>query len=473
MSTWISNIRNLAILYGGVLVLAACVVGGFLYISYQRHAYTESKAAINADIQGLVDFYHFTGSARALETMVEQRLKNEEISSFYLLLDAQGKKLAGNLKTTPPLPEEQDGDFIVYDLPYGNVIGNAPEERDPLHAHYDVMMKTAILGDEDSGRRMTLMVGRDIDAFQTKQTIIVSLTWITLALVSLMALIGFSMAFLILRRVRVIQETATRVIETGDLSSRIPESEAKGDFKRLAHTFNEMLTLIETSMISIRQVADNIAHDLRTPLTRLQQHIDAISAGRTDVSIAHVSAEADRIITTFNALLRISNIEQGKRSAGFADIDLRALLQDLYEYYDLLTHEKRQTLQIELPAALPPIMGDKDLLFQAFSNIIENAMKYTPEGGTILLRVLLQEHHIHVSVIDNGPGIHDEDKPKIFRRFFRAEASRHTPGNGLGLALVKAVMDLHKATIVLGDHSPSGLVMTVSLIYQTPNLTKP
>jgi signal transduction histidine kinase len=463
LSLWISNIRNLAIVYFGVLVIAAGVVGGFLYLAYQSNAYIESKAAIEADIQGFVDIYNISRSSEALQHALAQRLKSRDISSFYMLLDAKGKWLAGNIKALPTEIEYQDNGFVIYDVPYGDVIGNVPEERDLFYPHYDVMIKSVTLGGDDPTRAMTLMVGRDVDAFQTAQSVIIGLSWITAGIVIMMTAIGFFMVSMILQRVRLIQHTATRVIETGNLSSRIPETQASGDFKRLADTLNHMLARIEESMAEIRQVSDDIAHDLRTPLTRLTQHVEALKTGSTHVSIHDVAEEAERMASIFNALLRISNIEHGKRSAGFGDIDLRTFLEDLHEYYSLLMPEKGQRFVVELPSVLPSIHGDKDMLFQAFSNIIENAMKYTPAGGTIALKAATKGERIEISIIDNGPGIGDADKPKIFCRFFRTDDSRHSPGNGLGLALVKAVMDLHQASIMLGDNNPSGLIITVSL----------
>ena len=461
LGRWVSNLRNLAALYVGMLVISAGVVGSFLYIAYQSNAYSMSKAAIEADMSGLVDIYHYAG-ADTVRSALEQRLNHLDAGIFYMLYHVDGSWLTGNLKTQPNRMTHQDGDFIVYAIPYDYLTPHALKQQKSFASHYHVMTKVTILGDAKNRNNIMLMVGRDVHAFQKSQAIITGLAWITAALTTLIAFIGFFMASMILKRVRLIDKTATRVIETGDLSARIPESEARGDFKPLAHTFNAMLTRIEDSVTAIRQVSDNIAHDLRTPLTRLQQHIDAIKAGKNNVDINDVADETTRIIKTFHALLRISNIEHGKRSADFTDVHLRVLLEDLYEYYHLLTQEKHQTLYIELPATMPYIRGDKDMLFQAFSNMIENAMKYTPEGGVISIQASNHGAYIYVSIQDNGPGVCDADKPKIFRRFFRTENSRHTPGNGFGLALVKAIMDLHQAKIRLKDKKPSGLEITIA-----------
>lgn len=465
IGAWISNVRNLAILYTGVLIIAACVVGSFLYIVYQGNTYTETQAALKADIRGFIDVYNFSENPEAaLRKAVEQRLEVQDISSFYLLSDKNGNRITGNLHTVPSVMEDQDGDFVLYEVPYSEVIGNAPEQKDAFFPHYDVIAKTLTVGDG-----MSLLVGRDVDASQTLKIAIMGVAWITTALAFMMALIGFLMGTMILKRMRLIYQAADTVITTGKLSARIPADHATGDFKPLADTFNNMLERIEDLVASIRQVSDNIAHDLRTPLTRLNHHIEALKKRESDVSIDDIADETNRIIATFNALLRIANIEHGERRSAFGSVDLKMLLNDLYEYYTLLVQKKNITLDIDLPMIIPHITGDKDLLFQAFSNIIENAMKFTPEDGHITIQALNMDEKIHVVLTDTGSGIPDEDKAKVFRRFYRMEASRNTHGNGLGLALVKAVIDLHKAHIVLEDHIPCGLSVTVAF----PNIDNP
>jgi signal transduction histidine kinase len=464
LGAWISNVRNLAILYLGLLIIAICVVGGFLYIAYQDHTYTETQAALNADIHGFIDIYNFSENPEStLRKAVEQRLESPDVGSFYLLSDKNGNQIIGNLHTLPSVIDGQDGDFVIYEIPYSDVIGNAPEPKDALWPHYDVLAKTLTLGDG-----ISLLVGRDVDSFQTLQMAIMWAAWITTTLVCMMALIGFLMGAMILKRVRLIHQTADTVIRTGDLSARIPAEHATGDFKPLADTFNNMLERIEDLVAGIRQVSDNIAHDLRTPLTRLNHHIEALKKGE-DVNIDNIADETNRIIATFNALLRIANIEHGKRRSAFSSVDLKALLNDLHEYYTLLAQEKNITLNMDLPMVIPRITGDKDLLFQAFSNMIENAMKFTPEEGHITIRALNKDEKIHIILTDTGSGIPDEDKSEVFGRFYRVEASRHTPGNGLGLALVKAVMDIHKAQIYLEDNTPRGLSVTVIF----SNINKP
>mgnify|MGYP001555225708 CR=1 FL=1 len=453
--SWISSIRHLAILYVGVLFVSSGVVGTFLYIAYHNNANTETRAALKADARGFIDIYSISKTADSLRNAVNQRLKNRDVSSFYLLNDSNGKRIAGNLYSLPKEIDDRDGDFITYEIPYGKVIGNAPQEHNIFHPFYDVMTLSVALDDGS-----TLYVGRDIDAFENSRKAIIWLAWIAVGLACTLALIGFMMGALILKHIQIINKTANTIIETGDLSSRIPDEYSAGDLKKLSTTFNNMLNHIQDLVEGIRQVSDNIAHDLRTPLTRLKYYIEALKNEEAEVTIDNISNETDRIISTFNALLGIANIEHGKRISDFKKLNLKLLLDDLYEYYGLIAKEKNITLNLDISSANAEITGDKNLLFQAFSNIMENAIKFTPEEGVITLKADCEGNAMKVSITDTGPGIPDSDKQQVFRRFYRVDGSRNTPGNGLGLALVKAVMDLHKIKISLLDNKPSGLCLT-------------
>jgi signal transduction histidine kinase len=468
LSRWISDIRRLAILFFVSLSASVACVGIFLYAAYRTNLYAESKAAIDADLQGLIDLHRIAGDSLALKEAVNSRINQREVSSFYLLSELNGPRLAGNIDMLPPIDEALEDGFELFGIPYSEITENAPPFRDYFYPHYDVLAKSTTLTDPQTGGSLRLLVGRDVDAFQTNRLIFVSLSWLMIAVLTLVALLGFLMAAAILRRIRTIQQTAMRVIETGDLSSRIPTADATGDFRPFAETLNGMLARIQELVDGIRQVGDSIAHDLRTPLTRLRQLIEMMRKGDRSVSIVEVEQEVEHIIATFNALLRISNIEFGKRSIGFAELDACILLRDLHEYYSLLTQGNNQQFELILKDNLPGLRGDKDLLFQAFSNILENAIKFTQSGGLITLSAEPLPHGVCVCIRDTGPGIADVDKSKVFQRFYRSDTSCQSPGNGLGLTLVKAVMDLHKARIELRDHHPTGLEVRITFT----NITK-
>ncbi len=228
-----------------------------------------------------------------------------------------------------------------------------------------------------------------------------------------------------------------------------------------------MLDRIEGLMDGVRQVSDNIAHDLKTPLARLRNHLEelqqSLAGDRPPMDASRVAAadalrEADAILTTFGALLRIARIEASARRENFARVDLEGLLRDVADLYEPLAEERGQRLAVDIGSG-GEVLGDRDLLFQALANLLDNAIKYAPADGRVDLS-LKDAGGAVVTVSDDGPGVAPGDRQKIFRRFWRADDSRSTPGSGLGLSLVEAVSKLHGATMELSDNAP-GLRFTL------------
>jgi signal transduction histidine kinase len=233
------------------------------------------------------------------------------------------------------------------------------------------------------------------------------------------------------------------------------------EFDTLAENLNRMLDRIERLMKGLREVTDSVAHDLRTPLNRLRNRLEEMAsrlnaAGSGSDEIERAIAEADKLIGTFNALLLIAETDAGTTRAGMATLDLGSVAADVVELYEPLAEERH--IRLAMPRSAPvAIEGNRSLIAQALANLVDNAIKYTPEGGQVTITIANGDDGIDLAVADSGPGIPPEDRMRVVERFVRLEASRNSPGTGLGLALVAAVAHFHNARLLLQDAVPSGL----------------
>jgi signal transduction histidine kinase len=273
------------------------------------------------------------------------------------------------------------------------------------------------------------------------------------------------------RRVDGVTRAIQRIVE-GDLSQRLPDHGGHDDVMRLIRVVNPMLDDIQHLMHEVKGVCDNIAHDLRTPLTRLLAGLERVR--RRGASVDEYGAAVDQavnelssVLLTFSAMLRISEIEDGARRGGFVPVDLRRIAEDVADYYGPAAEEAGTKLSIRPIASAPvPMQGDPSLLFEAVSNLVENALKFTPPGGQVTVTLSEAGKHPGIRVADTGPGIPAEIREQVLKRFVRGEASRHTPGNGLGLSMVAAVARLHGMALTIdGD---AGCIVTLLTGGATP-----
>lgn len=274
------------------------------------------------------------------------------------------------------------------------------------------------------------------------------LGWTSFACLVLVTITSFLISRFVVTGFNHISRTAESIMTTGDLSQRISIDSKWDDLSYLSQTLNQMIGRIETLVETVRRVSDNIAHDLRTPLTRLRHRLEDGAQGANpeqEKYFRELMEETDHVLNTFNALLRIARIEaqhcSSNSSVPITDVDLRQLTEDVISFYQPLSEEKNIQLDVHLESF--PIRGDRDLLFQALANILDNAIKFTPAGGQIWIRL----ENRTLSVTDSGPGVPDADQKKIFERFFRSETCRTTPGSGLGLSLVSAVAQFHNLDV--------------------------
>jgi signal transduction histidine kinase len=260
-------------------------------------------------------------------------------------------------------------------------------------------------------------------------------------------------------------------IAGGDLTRRVPLSDEQDEFDRLGSTMNAMLDRIAQLMEGVRGVSDAIAHDLRTPIARARAKLEeaqltAETEEQMRAAIDQGIADLDGIARIFQAVLRIAEVEAGARRAAFAALDLAPALRGLAELYEASAEAMGQQLELRVPEALP-LVGDRDLLVQAVANLLDNALKFTPPGGTVRLVAATEPGEVVIIVADEGPGMAEADRARAGERFFRADAARSTPGSGLGLSLVRAVVGLHRGRVTLAEArpggSPPGLAVSVRL----------
>ncbi|WP_428493273.1 sensor histidine kinase [Rhodopila sp.] len=270
------------------------------------------------------------------------------------------------------------------------------------------------------------------------------------------------------RRIDAVTRAIRRIVG-GDLSERLPTHDRADDLDRLAVVINDMLGELERLMREVKGVCDNIAHDLRTPLTRLLAGLERSRRrnGSTEdyaAAIDEAVQETRGVLNSFAALLRIAEVESGARRTGFLDTDLREVLADVAELYEPAAEQAGVRLRLIADGGAPLVMrGDPSLLFEAVGNLVDNALKFTPRGGCVTLRVVSGTGGIGIEVVDTGPGIPRDEQDAVLRRFYRAEASRQTPGSGLGLALVAAVARLHGMDLAISDARPGCRVTLVRL----------
>src|SRR5690606_16010025 len=265
-----------------------------------------------------------------------------------------------------------------------------------------------------------------------------------------------------LRGLRLLSQLCDRVA-TGDLKHRMQVSGRDDDVDHVSLAINHMLDQIETLMEGVREVSDAIAHDLKTPLARLRGQLELLLniPERSDEAIESVIAEADQVLAAFNALLRIAQLEQGTRRQAFIHFDFRTIVNHTRDIFEIVFAEKNISFNIDMPGGEYPVYGDRELWLQTISNLLDNAYKYTPEGGTIGIRLRRTDQTIQVEVRDSGPGIPLNERKNVFKRFYRLDKHRSTKGTGLGLSLVAAVCKVHRAQIEL-DHD-RGLLVKIAI----------
>ncbi len=435
-------------------IFAASVIA-YLGWHTQRLVISQATEAIENEAQILAEQYRVGGINR-LANIVGRRSRQPG-AGLYLLTTFTGENLAGNVLNLPLSFMDSEG---------WKEIDYVRSEESGGHTSR-ALVKVVFLPGE-----FRLLIGRDVvEREELRRIIIRPALWGLVVLV----LMGVAGGLFVTRRVlkRIDQMTATsETIMTGDLSGRLAVAGTGDEFDRLALSLNAMLERIEALMAGLKQVTDNVAHDLKTPLTRLRNRAeDALRTAGTEAqwraATEQTIEESDNLIRIFNALLMIARAEAGQARAGMVPFDLAETASSVAELYEPLAEEQGLGFVVEAEGPLM-VRGVRELIGQALSNLVDNAIKYccpdTPDGMARSVRVVAERagDHARIVVADQGAGIPEADRARVLERFVRLEASRSRPGSGLGLSLVAAVVHLHGGSIALEDNAP-GLRVVILL----------
>jgi signal transduction histidine kinase len=435
---------RLTLAYLGLFSLSALTLLAVVYMVSMRFIDRQTREPIDDELTWMLETYE-RGGLEVLKTIVDERAAAEpNRRAMYLLVDSRGRFLAGNLDRVPP-DMESNGAFSRFEV-------QVTEDGRRLPKAHVATAKTVTL---DDGAR--LLVGRDVhDGVQIQRLMRMAILIGAGVMVVLGLGGGLIMSRWMLSRLERINR-ATAQIMTGDLAQRIRTEGAGDEFDELAQNLNAMLDRIERLLVGMRQVTDDIAHDLRTPLTRLRSRIEVGLMHELDHAEARELLEAtirdaDNLIETFNALLSIARAEAGGQRGEWEPIDLSELTHEVFELYEPLAEDKGAKLTLQTGTGVTTL-GNRQLVAQAIANLADNAVKYAPEGGHVWLRTTAYPAP-RIEVADDGPGIPEDQRERAKQRFVRLDATRTTPGSGLGLSLVDAVAKLHDARLELLDNQP-------------------
>jgi signal transduction histidine kinase len=434
---------RLSAFYAGLFALSIVVLGIFVLLISDQALRDQIVEFSAADIAAIRDGYASEGVQEARE-VVGQLMAGPASSDFYLL-QQNGKPIQGNLPAVVPR------------------VGTIQLPATPITNNREVLGVGTFLAPG-----LYVFSGRDMTRLRNVQSHILHAMLGLLAAAMLVAVAGGTLvSWTFLRRTDAMAR-ACRDIMAGNLKLRIPVRGTQDQLDRLAGSINQMLSRISALMENLSQVSNDIAHDLRTPVTHLRHRLeraraDCTTAAEYSAALDAAIAKADEILALFTALLRIAQIEGGERRAAFAPLDLGELLEQMRDLFDPVAEEACHHLKLDAAKGMI-VRGDSQLLTQLFSNLIENAVVHTPQGTHIALSLKSQANRAVARVSDDGLGVPPEEHERLFRRLYRREASRSQPGYGLGLSLVAAIAELHNAPIRIVKDDTPGVAVEISFV---------
>jgi signal transduction histidine kinase len=461
-----TTIFKLTLVYLAIFVLFGASLLAYFALNTRRLITEQITSTVDGEISGLSEQYA-QGGIRRLVIVVDLRSRRPG-SSLYLVTTPTGEGLAGNVGSLEAGVLDKPG---WLETNYHRL--EAPEGSD----HRALVRVVQLPGG------FHLLVGRDLEERERLFGIIANAGQWSLALVIVLGLLGgFFVSRRVLKRIDAMTDKA-QTIMSGDLAGRLPVAGTGDELDRLAEHLNAMLERIEALMRGLKEVSDNIAHDLKTPLTRLRNRCEQVLRSPTGDSgyraaLESTIAESDDLIRTFDALLMIARAESGQARDNMAEFDAAEIVRDVGELYEPFAEEKGIALTVDATVAAP-VRGNRELVSQALANLVDNAIKYAGSNGNangepaqIVLKAASDGDRIAISVADRGPGIAEADRGRVVERFVRLEQSRSEPGSGLGLSLASAVARLHGGELKLEDNDP-GLRGTIALPRAGPAASVP
>ena len=451
---------RLSALYLLLFSLCAAFLVFYVTAMSQRLLEQQTKDSVAAEVSQIEQIYGRGGVNGLLRTL--ERRARQPGANLYVIAGPTGEILAGNVASLQPGLLDKEG-WTGEAFRYQRYTDETRKESHVALAHVLVL---------DNGLR--ILVGRDLQEPEKFRVLVRQALVVALGIMGIGALIiWFAIGRNALKRIDRMSDASTRIM-AGDLSQRLPMSGSGDEFDRLSESLNAMLGRIEKLNEGLRQVSDNIAHDLKTPLTRLRNKAEAALAHKATnsgyrASLEEIIGESDQLIRTFNALLMISRVEAGAAAAEMSDVNLSQSVADCVELYEPVADEQALKLEADVPADIH-ISGNRELFGQALGNLIDNAIKYSDGGENPLIKVSLSKRDgaMVLSVADHGPGVPAEKRETVVERFVRLDESRSKPGTGLGLSLVEAVMEMHHGSLELSDTVPdaeNNRGLTASMVF--------
>lgn len=434
--TWRTTTFRLVLLYGAMFIVGVVSLLSLIYYHTAKYIDQQIDQVIEAELHS----FQVT-SAKDLQSLIARAIERDvRHIDIYGLFSPDGVFLAGNIKVIPPA-------LHIDEPPRSVKVANGFSDRAGVISIRGVVSQI-------SGQYL-VVVGREERQIGEIRNIIINALACAAIVIAIGTIYGVWLSVVPVRRIREIQRISHKIVN-GDIGLRLPVSNRNDELDMLAGIVNLMLDEIEQRMLDIKGASDSVAHNLRTPLTRLRATLnrleDICQEGEERTCVGQAIDEVDHLLSRFRALLRISEISGSMRKAGFETVDLKSVLQKVQEVYAPLAEEKSIAFDLLLPPDPVEILGDSALLFEAILNLVDNAIKFTPPSGVV--QILLEPGPV-VKVVDSGPGIRQEHIKRVMQPFYRGDTSRNVPGSGVGLSIVSAIANLHGFRFDLVS-SPSG-----------------